>query len=185
MSQILYQIKVQLAGSEPPVWRRFQVLSQTPLDQLHDIIQVVMGWDNDHFYQFMINDEFYSAPEVDETDQRKEARHYQIGQLIKRGKTSFLYEYDLSDGWEHEVTVEKIRPIPELDARQLPLCLEGENATPPEECGGIFGYYELMSILKDPTHDAYDEMREQYGDIDPKAFDNAEVNQALKVLFRR
>lgn len=184
MSQILYQLKVQLVNSEPPVWRRFQVLSQTPLDQLHDVIQVVLGWDNEEFYQFIIEDEFYSASDIEATDQRKDASQFQLGQLVKRGKTTFLYEYDLSDGWEHEVTVEKIRPIPELDARQLPLCLEGENATPPEDCGGIFGYYELMSILKDPTHSAYAEMYEQYGDLNPRAFDLAQVNQALKALYR-
>ena len=184
MSQILYQLKVQLTNSGPPVWRRFQVLSQTPLDQLHDMIQVIMGWDNDEFYQFIIDDEFYSSLDIEETEQRKEASHFQLGQLIKRGKTSFMYEYDLSDGWEHEVMVEKIRPIPELDARQLPLCLEGENATPPEECGGIFGYYELLSILKDPTHSAYAEMREQYGEIDPTSFDLTRVNRALKALYR-
>ncbi len=183
MSQILYQLKVQLVGSEPPVWRRFQVLNKTPLDQLHDMIQVVMGWDNEHFYQFIIDDVYYSAPEMTDSDQRKEARQYRLGDLIKRGKTSLIYEYDLSDGWEHEVTVEKIRPISDFDAQQLPFCLEGENATPPEESGGIFGYYELMSILKDKDHKAYAEMHEQYGDINPRAFDLEQINRALRALF--
>ena len=185
MSQILYQIKVQLVGSEPPVWRRFQVLNRTPLDQLHDMIQVIMGWDNEQFYQFIIDDVHYGAEEISDSDARKQATDFTIGDLIKKGKTSFLYEYDLSDGWEHDVTVEKIRPISALDAQQLPLCLEGENASPPEESGGIFGYYELMSILKDPQHGAYQEMHEQYGDVDPRAFDLEQVNQALRALFHR
>ncbi|PKL77037.1 MAG: hypothetical protein CVV27_07245, partial [Candidatus Melainabacteria bacterium HGW-Melainabacteria-1] len=96
---------------------------------------------------------------------------------------SFLYEYDFNDGWEHELLVEKIRPIPDQEAEQYPLCLEGENACPPEDCGGIFGYYELLTVLKDPSHPAFAEFKQQYGEIEPGSFDLNHANQRLQDLF--
>lgn len=183
MSKICYQLKIQLNGSEPPVWRRIQVLGDTALDRLHDIIQVAMGWDGEHHYQFIINEHYYSSDDLGHSFDRSEAHQVTLGQLIKRAKTTFLYEYDLSDGWEHEVAVEQLRPISDLDAQQLPFCMAGENACPPEDCGGIFGYFELLSILKDPKHPAYQEMVDTYGQLDPRQFELEQVQRSLKILF--
>ncbi len=185
MGKILYQLKAQLNGSDPLVWRRFQVLGNTTLDQLHDVFQIVMGWDSEHHYQFILDDHYYSSDALGSSRKRSDASQFLLGQLIKRGKTPLIYEYDLSDGWEHDVMVEKIRPISELDAQQLPVCLEGENATPPENSGGMFGYYELLSILKDPQHQAYQEMLDTYGDLNPAAFDLGQINRSLQIMFHQ
>ncbi len=183
MSQIAYQLRIELTGSEPPVWRRVQVLGQFPLSDLHDILQVAMGWKNEHFYQFIINDRIYGDPELGSGDSRVDAETVSIGNLIKRAKVGFIYEYDFDDGWEHEIVVEKIRPLPDEEAALLPRCLEGEGACPPEDCGGIFGYFELLEALQDPHHHAYDEMKRLYGDLDPTRFDRDAVNKRLSVLF--
>lgn len=180
----MYQLTLRLEHSEPPVWRTLQVLNTTSLEDLHDMFQVAMGWQNEQAYQFIINDHYYGDDDLGSSGNRSDAGSVRLGELIKRGKVSFMYEYDLSDGWEHHVHVDKIRPLSAEEAVQLPRCIAGENACPPEECGGIFGYYELLSLLKDPEHPAYAEMVEQYGVIDPRAFDLSAVNQNLNNLFQ-
>lgn len=184
MSHIMYQMTIRLEHSEPPVWRTLQVLNQTTLEDLHDIFQIAMGWKNEQTYQFIIDEHYYGDDDLGSSDNRSDAATVHLGSLIKRGKVSFVYEYDLSDGWEHHVHVDKIRPISAEEAARLPLCLDGENACPPEDCGGIFGYYELLSLLKDPQHPAYQEMIVQYGAIEPRAFEIAQVNQQLRALFQ-
>lgn len=185
MSQIVYQLKISLNGSEPPVWRRVQVLGSTHLSDLHDMLQEVMGWRNEDFYQFIIEDRCYGDTELGSGENRGDAEQVSLGALIRRPKMNFIYEYDFNDGWEHEIIVEKIRPVPDQDGHLFPHCLEGENACPPEGCGGIFGYYELLSLLKDPSHPAYAEMQKLYGVIEPKAFDLAAINKRLQALFDR
>jgi len=184
MSHILYQLKIRLEHSEPPVWRTLQVLGQTTLEDLHDMFQVVMGWKNENPFQFIIDEHYYADSDLGTGQNRIDASQVTLGSLIKRGKSTFVYEYDLSDGWEHEVEVEKIRPVSQEESFHLPLCLAGENACPPEDCGGIFGYYELLSLLKDPEHPAYQEMIDTYGEIRPRDFDLEAVNRSLGNLFR-
>lgn len=183
MSHIVYQLRLTLSGSEPPIWRSIQVLGGTNLSDLHDIVQAAMGWKNEHFYQFIINDRCYGDAELGSGDSRVDAAVITLGQLVKRPKATFLYEYDFSDGWEHEIFVEKIRPLGDGDPEDFPICIGGENACPPEDCGGIFGYYELLSVLHDESHPAYAELHRQYGAIDPARFDIEHANDLLQTLF--
>lgn len=183
MRAIVYQLKVVLNFSEPPVWRRIQVPGATSLEYLHDILQATMGWQNQEWYQFIIDDQIYADAEFGISDFRGNSSQTRLNDLVKRPKSTFLYEYDLTDGWEHEITVEKIQPLPAGKPDILPVCLEGENACPPEGSGGIFGYYELLSVLKQPEHPAYQEILESYGQFDPQAFDLKAVNHTLEELF--
>lgn len=183
MSHIVYQLKISLGGSDPLIWRSLEVLGSTPLSDLHDMFQIAMGWQNEHFYQFVIDDRCYGDTELGFGDNRIDASMVSLGELIKRPKTLFLYEYDLNDGWEHEVIVEKIYPVKDLSDLHLPQCLAGENACPPEDSGGIFGYYELLALLKDPEHPAYDELKNQYGVLKPEYFDLKLANHRLQAVF--
>lgn len=200
MSKIVYQLKVQLAGSEPPIWRQVHVLGDTRLSELHDIFQIVMGWDSEHDYQFVFDDDrLFSAGDLGTGDSRAGADTTTLGHLIKRAKTQFVYEYDFNDGWEHEVLVEKLRPVPDTDAALYPTCLAGERACPPEDSGGLLGYYELLESRAHPeqtpsappvTEDEdadweSDEEVASFADFDPERFDLEHVNYSLKVLFRR
>lgn len=183
MSHIVYQLRIALSGSEPPIWRSIQVLGSTALSDLHDIVQAVMGWKNEHFYQFIINDRCYGDAELGAGESRIDASAVTLGHVVKRPKTEFIYEYDFSDGWEHEILVEKIRPLGDGDPEDYPTCLAGENACPPEDCGGIFGYYELLSVLKDASHPAHAELKKQYGSFDPATFDPEKANDMLQTMF--
>jgi len=187
MSDIVYQLKISLNFSDPLIWRRFLVDGDTSLDEPHDLIQTVMRWGNEHLYQFIINDRMYGDGELGTSSQRADSSEVTLGSLIKRPKTTFIYEYDLGDGWEHEVVVEKIRPRSQFDIAHIPHCLEGEQACPLEDCGGIFGYYDILDALKDPAHPQHAEMVEAWGelgtDLDPEIFELKWVNDSLRQMM--
>jgi hypothetical protein len=181
----VYQLKITLEWSKPSIWRRLLVRADQPLDRLHDTIQAAMGWTNSHLHQFIAGPglavTYYGQPHADddmETETLNEKR-YRISDLAPAAKGKFIYEYDFGDGWQHQVTVEKLLP-PDTKLKH-PVCLAGANACPPDDCGGIPGYYNLLQILADPKHDEHESMMEWIGGKwDAGHFDVDEVNAALK-----
>lgn len=162
----IYQFKITLLGSQPPIWRRIQVTDCT-LDKLHEHIQTAMGWTNSHLHHFRIGEQLYGDPMLMEESMEemnyKDSTRNRISKILpKSGKRfGFTYEYDFGDGWEHEVLFEG---CPKKDPDQKnPLSLEGERAYPPEDCGGIGGFYEFLEALADPKHEEHDNMLEWIG----------------------
>ncbi len=178
MSKI-FQIKVTLAGSKPPIWRRFQVADDVKLSKLHRILQDVMGWTDSHMHQFLIAGETYVSPElnddIDELDEQKTKLHT----VVKEAKDKFRYEYDFGDSWEHVLEVEKV--LPAEPGVHYPRCLTGKRACPPEDCGGIWGYADFVEAIQNPEHPEHEELLEWVGGaFDPEAFNLDEVNDLLK-----
>src|SRR5215475_14247714 len=103
----VYQLKVTLKGSRPPIWRRIQVLSDTTLAQLHRLLQCVMGWEDAHLYQFVVSGIRYGDPRLLGELDAEDARTVPLATLGLCEKLKFLYEYDFGDSWEHELFVEK------------------------------------------------------------------------------
>jgi hypothetical protein len=177
----VYQIKVTLKGSKPPIWRRIQVTRETTLAKLHRILQRVMGWEGYHLYQFMVGGMEYSDPKVLEEMEGHDARRVTLGTLVPGEKSKFFYEYDFGDRWEHELLVEKI--LPRDEGKRYPVCLTGKRACPPEDCGGIWGYARFLEAMHDPQHPEHEEMLAWIGgEFDPEAFDLDEVNRELQRL---
>jgi len=182
-NESIYQIKVTLRGSEPRIWRRVQVKDNTNLYKLHQILQVVMGWENCHLYEFVIGETHYSEPEGEFGFglEVKDAKRVKLSQVVAGEKAKFTYIYDFGDDWKHEIFIEKILP-PEPYVR-YPICLNGQRACPPEDCGGIWGYVDLLEIIQDPEDEEYDEKMEWLGEgFNPGAFDLNEINQELKSI---
>ena len=181
----IYQLKVTLNDTHPPIWRRILAPGNTTLRKLHDILQIVMGWQDSHLHQFVIDGVNYGDPVVDEAGDlglQSEAR-YKLSQLISTRPARFQYEYDFGDSWEHSVLLEKIRP-PEPGVR-YPLCLAGQRACPPEDVGGVWGYQSFLEALADPDNPEHDEYLEwSGGDFDPDAFDLEAVNASLRRMGR-
>jgi Plasmid pRiA4b ORF-3-like protein len=172
----IYQLKVTLRGVKPPIWRRLQVPGDIRLGRLHDVLQVAMGWDNDHMHAFTIHGVSYGRPDR-ELGFVSEDR-VRLNELISAEKTRFRYEYDFGDSWDHELLVEIILP-PEPGAA-YPRCIAGKRRCPPEDCGGIWGYAEFLEAIRDPDHPEHESMREWAGDeFDPEAFDLEEINRRL------
>jgi len=111
MTLVVYQIKVTLKGSKPPIWRRIQVTSATTLAQLHHILQRVMGWEGSHLYQFAVGVMAYGDPSMLEEMEGEDARRVTLGTLVRGEKAKFLYAYDYGDSWEHELRIEKVLPV--------------------------------------------------------------------------
>ncbi len=183
MANKTYQIQIALKRSKPKIWRRVLVPSDILLPDFHKIIQTTMGWTNSHLHQFIHNSTFYTRKmqdddfwdEFDNVDYSK----IKLSKLLKEEKDSIVYEYDFGDGWEHNIVLEKIETATDIPI--LPVCLAGKNNCPPEDCGGTWGYESLLEILKDPTHEEYEELLEWLGDgFDPTYFNKEEVNELLK-----
>jgi hypothetical protein len=177
-SQSIYQLKTTLHGSKPPIWRRIQVGGHTNLAKLHDILQITMGWTNSHLHQFVVKDHVYSDPSF-ELEYATSENAITLDRLELQPKMRFGYEYDMGDYWQHDILVEKII-APESGIR-YPRCLTGKRACPPEDCGGIGGYYALLEAIQDSQHPEHDSMLEWLGDeFGPEAFDLDAVNKQLK-----
>ncbi len=183
----VYQLKVTLIDSEPEIWRRFCVPATIRLGQLHKVLQRVMGWTNSHLHAFHLGDDIYQVPypgfdDLNIPGERccHDERKFVLGSLLERPRQMLRYEYDFGDGWEHEIVLEKILPGTGFNR---PTCLAGENACPPEDCGGIGGYYDLLEALANPKHEDHTHLLEWLGGpFDPKAFDLPRVNRALKTI---
>ena len=182
MSRI-YQLKITLVGSKPPIWRRFTVDSKITLDNLHYVIQEVMGWMDGHLHEYVsANGDRYGMVDEDDGDdyfaEVIDEGKTRLSDILKREKQKLSYCYDFGDGWEHQIVLEKMTEVDEENPR--PKCLTGRNACPPEDCGGIYGYYRLLEILADPKNPQHEDMLEWVGDeIDPKEFDVDFVNEML------
>ncbi|MHB1539442.1 MAG: plasmid pRiA4b ORF-3 family protein [Solirubrobacteraceae bacterium] len=164
---VIVQIKVKLLGvAKPPVWRRVQLRADTRLDQLHDILQAAIGWENYHMHVFSFGEEEFgiSDPELGFGDERQ----ITLSELTDIG-ARFRYTYDFGDDWQHEITVEKLLD-PDPDAR-YPALVAAKGACPPEDCGGPWGYANLREILADPSHDEHQDMLEWLGLEDATEFD--------------
>lgn len=174
---VVYQLKITLMDVDRPVWRRF-VVKDVRLDELHAVIQVVMGWENGHLHMFDFGDRQYSSPHPgsDFEDDEKVT----LGTALGRRKV-FGYEYDFGDSWAHRVEVEKKTTAAAGEA--YPRCLAGERACPPEDCGGAWGYEHFKKVMANPKHKEHADLTEWYGGpFDPEAFDLAAVNKELAKL---
>ena len=183
----MYQLKVELIGTEPSVWRRLLVRGDMNLGLLHAVTQVAMGWTNSHLHQFTIGNVRYSDPRMDQdmgpdqTPDRDEGKTTLI-EAVPQEKAELVYEYDFGDSWEHLITVEKIH-APDAAPKGFAKCLDGSRACPPDDCGGVDGYANLLEIIKDPKHEEYESMMEWLGGrFDPEAFDIKKVNKYLAKL---
>lgn len=183
----IYQLKVVLLGSEPPVWRRIQVPGDARLDWLHAALQVAIGWTNSHLHALQVGEDRYSDTrhhfaEYEGDPEILEEREFTLRQIAPCEQDAFGYEYDFGDSWDHEITVEKILPS-DAAAATTALCLDGARACPPEDCGGVWGYDNLLKILKNRKHPEHKSMKEWVGRaFDAAAFDVGKINLWLRKL---
>jgi len=201
-----YQLKVTLKSIRPPVWRRVVVPGDFCLDELHWVIQLAMGWTNSHLHQFvfkapikppapaalprmMMSDDFtaLSGPAmrgervftdlstVEDVDDGEDETRVRLELVAPTEKGKFRYDYDFGDGWHHDVLVEKITPMD--PSATYPRCFAGKRSCPPEDCGGPWGYADLLRAVADPSHERHAELKGWLGDdFDPERFDVDAVN---------
>ncbi len=180
------QLKITLANIEPKIWRQVVVKDSLTFRQLHSVIQRAMGWEDYHLHEFKVGDirvgtrikeDMFGFGDSDMVSESTAQLH----QLLI-GKRKFRYWYDFGDDWWHDIAIEKHLP----DAADAPPAelLAGENACPPEDCGGPWGYVDMLEALKDPDHPEHDSYSEWAGLFDPKEFDleaaRSDVQKAVR-----
>ncbi len=175
----VYQLKITIQNIKPRVWRRVLVNGSSTLDQLHLVIQAAFGWWNCHLHEFEFDGIRYGAsdPDDDWGMPTRDGQFTPLDSVATEGST-FDYTYDFGDGWTHRVVVEKVMRAAGLT---VPACTGGRRACPPEDCGGPWGYQELLDILADPTHEDHRERLEWIGHpSDPEAFDPSDFEAKLR-----
>nr|WP_277351921.1 plasmid pRiA4b ORF-3 family protein [Arthrobacter sp. SF27] len=186
----VYQLKIMLRNSKPPIWRRLLVPSSVRLDELHNTIQASFEWMDYHLHNFREGDwpgtlygpvdpEPFGDSEIDE-------RTVSLHEILEAEGDKFVYTYDFGDDWEHVITLEKVLDPSEGD--QLPRCTGGRGQAPREDSGGVWGWMAMMEAANDAQHPEHAEVCEwlglQRGEIiDPKEFDVDEVNESLEALL--
>lgn len=186
-------VRVDLDGAEPPIWRRLRLASDLKLSQLHDILQVAMGWTDSHLHHFVM------GPKVKDRMAEPFLTHYdeaeglqgtaewtvRLDETIAEKGDRLFYEYDFGDGWWHTIKLEAVEPSRDGDPRAA--CLAGRRACPPEDVGGIWGYRDLLAALAgniDPENAEW--LNEQLAwlpdDFNPAEFDVDLTNEDLRDL---
>lgn len=186
MSKTIYQLKITLKDSKPPIWRRIVVPSKINLYELHHVIQRVMDWEGFHLYDFIPNPSGPPLPdEIGNQDNPDIAianmKRVTLDRCLTAPKQRMFYWYDFGDDWMHDVLLEKILPF--NSEEKYPRCLKGKGACPPEDCGGIWGYYRLLEALRDPDHPEHEELLDWVGtEFDPNDFNVDVANAHLNSL---
>ena len=181
----IYQIKTTLKGIDPPIWRRIHTPDCT-LEELHEIIQVTMGWEFEHLYRFTIGGVDYADLAMTSDEEAEDACGTYLSAILptENRRPRFSYEYDLGDEWIHQLIAEE--RFPPKQGVKYPICVGGQRACPPEDCGGPWAYSEFVEAVGKPDHRRHDELLEWVGgEFDPERFDQEAVNTELRRLRTR
>jgi hypothetical protein len=171
MSDTVIRLKIELDDTHPPIWRAIEVPAAVSLENLHRVVQAAMGWEGEHLFAFQVGRE-------------QVANRVQLAELVARRIKRFNYLYDMGDNWQHTLRIEKVLAAdPEVT---YPRLIDGAGRCPPEDCGGIPGFYSFLEAIADPHHPDHGDRLEWYGDtFDPADMDVAQIKQRLARLAAR
>jgi hypothetical protein len=181
----IYQIKMTLKGIDPPIWRRIRTPDCT-LEELHEIIQLTMGWEFEHLYRFTIGGVDYADPAMTSDGDVEDACGTRLSAVLppENRRPRFSYEYDFGDEWIHQLILEE--RLPPKEGVKYPICVGGQRACPPEDCGGPWAYSEFVEAVGNPDHRTHAELLEWVGgEFDPERFDQEAVNNELRRMRTR
>jgi hypothetical protein len=178
-------VRIELLHTDPLIWREVDVPTSVTLKVLHDIVRIAMGWFDCHLWEFSVNGTTYGLP-MDEdwsTAPRVDAMKVRLRDVLTPRRTRIDYLYDMGDSWEHRLTVTNIRQG-EPDT-SYPHYVAGEWAAPPEDCGGIPGFYHALEALADPDHPDHAEITEWLDGYDPEEIEELPLKIALGRIANR
>ena len=176
----VYQFKITLKELEPLIWRQIQVPETYSFWDVHVAIQDAMNWLDYHLHLFTIRNPLTGAtvkigiPDDEFPEDFLPGWNQKIADFFSMENNSADYLYDFGDDWEHTVVLEKI--IPRETGIKYPVCISGERACPPEDCGGTSGYFEFLEAIMNPFHEEHEDMLRWAGEkFDPAHFDPAKI----------
>lgn len=175
MTNIL-KLRITIPDIKPEIWREIVVENNITFKKLHEIIQLSFGWTNSHLYNFDVNGILFSMPDKEFENNDLDVKNKINEFLIEKGQKAF-YTYDFGDNWEHEIKIVDI--LKKEKGIRYPKCLDGMRNGPPEDCGGIPGYEDVIDALTGKDKSEYEDRLEWLGDYDPEKFDIDEINKAI------
>jgi len=178
-------LRIELKDSDPLIWRVVEVPTSVTLKVLHDIVQAAMGWLDYHLWEMAIGGQIYGLPMEEDwgAAPRKVASRTRLRDVLAPGTTKIDYTYDFGDDWKHSLTVSDIRAGDPGTA--YPRFIAGERDCPPEDCGGIPGFYEMLEARADPQHPDHADVSEWLDGYDPDDLDLLPIRVALDRIAAR
>lgn len=188
MSDAVVRLKIILADTEPPIWRRLEVPAEFTLKDLHGVIQAAMRWTNSHLYLFNVGRETIPGPGLGEVGfgaaPRISAGRVSLTDLAAGGIKRFRYVYDMGDGWEHDIRIERVF-TGDLKT-EYPRFVDGGLRAPPDDSGGVPGFYDFLEAINDPKHPEHDHWYEWYGGaFDPDDIEAGCIHRDLARIAAR
>jgi len=183
-SKTVYQLKIILKDAKPPIWRTIQIKSTTTFWELHCAIQDAFAWSNSHLHRFSFVDKhsgsefWFGIPFDDEYyDDLPETLpgwKHKITKYLNPLFPKIEYVYDFGDNWEHTIKLEEV--LPAEKGATYPRCIKGKRNSPPDDCGGVWGYADMLEILANPADTEYEDTKVwvesmKGGPFDPEQFD--------------
>ncbi len=186
-----FRVRLDLHGAKPPIWRRLELPGDLTLPRVHDVIQSAMGWYDSHLHRFRTGNDhrspyFVTDFDLDEGEEGLLEDNVRLDQILAEKGDELWYEYDFGDGWDHKLVVEEVLGSPPEVVR----CTAGRMACPPEDCGGLGGYEEIVAWVRSGYDDdllppGFEDAEHGHGwlpvEWHPDRFDLDETNAALAV----
>lgn len=165
------RLHIELCEIQPKIYRKVDVHRATSLEELHDVIQDAFGWWNYHLWTFKIKESTYGQrshwEEVADELNIRDAHATTVGEVYELGVKQFLYIYDMGDHWEHAISFNK--PRKQEPGVAYPVLVDAKRNCPPEDVGGVTGYFDYLAILADKTHEDHQDMLSWRGEYDPES----------------
>ncbi len=177
----VYLLRMSVVGTNPRIWRRFWVRETMWLSRLHDCIQVSLDWFDYQTHVFYVDEGRFGNPIRREELVVEDDRDVTLADLDFPNRNQILYLYHFGEGWQVELKVEKTVPVEK--GQVYPHCLDGERAGPPEDCGGLEAFHDMLACIKEPNTDLGREWLEWLGPgYQPEKCDVERINKALRKL---
>jgi hypothetical protein len=178
----ILQVRIELRGTKPKVWRRVLVPQTITLLKLHLVIQAAFGWGHSHLHEFITGDgeRYGTADPMYDSPDSINSENVRLTTVLRTSTLSYIY--DFGDYWDHRITIEKTHAADPL--MTLPFCIAGAGAAPPEDCGGVPGYADFVRAMGDPNDPEHEHLAQWIGvdAWDPAAFDSTEANDRLSQI---
>lgn len=167
----IFILQISLRGIKD-VWRRIAVPATVRLSAFHHVIQGAMGWRDCHLHEFTArNGQRFGVPEHDEFEPPQDEHEHKLEEFLGKPGDTLKYTYDFGDGWEHEIELKFVTEYAKRPMRAE--MIDGAGKCPPEDCGGVPGYWEMLKAIHDPKHPQHAQFVDWLpeGTFDPTHFD--------------
>ena len=187
MTEPIARLRIEMQEIEPKVWRTVEVPTAIHLHALHDVLQVAFDWWEMHLWEFLVGDRVYGDPVEDDWDPDHKvykAKSVRLRDLIGRGVDRFVYVYDFGDYWRHDITIDAVEDG--AGDAIYPRLVAGARRAPPEDVGGVTGFFDFLEAVLDPSHEDHEFMTGWYGgSFDPDDIEEDKIRSGLRRLAER